>query len=76
MPLVASSLDHRCIYGIHVYPNTDVKHQRDCLASENRPGGDGRVRTGDPRLAKPVLFQLSYTPSGLPEVSPTFLWWA
>ena len=75
MPLVASSLDHRCIYGIHVYPNTDVKHQRDCLASENRPGGDGRVRTGDPRLAKPVLSQLSYTPSGLPAVSPVE-WWA
>ena len=25
-------------------------------------GGDGRARTGDPRLAKPVLSQLSYTP--------------
>ncbi len=25
-------------------------------------GGDNRVRTDDPRLAKPVLSQLSYTP--------------
>ena len=33
-------------------------------------GGDGRARTGDPRLAKPVLFQLSYTPM------PSKLWWA
>jgi hypothetical protein len=25
-------------------------------------GGDDRVRTGDLRLAKPALFQLSYVP--------------
>lgn len=28
------------------------------------PGGDGRVRTDDPLLAKQVLSQLSYAPLG------------
>ena len=28
-----------------------------------RRGGDGRIRTGDPLLARQVLFQLSYTPT-------------
>ena len=27
--------------------------------------GDSRIRTGDPMLAKHVLYQLSYTPRGL-----------
>jgi hypothetical protein len=33
------------------------------------PGGDDRIRTGDPLLAKQVLSQLSYIPS-------TPFWWA
>ena len=28
------------------------------------PGGDDRIRTGDPLLAKQVLSQLSYIPAG------------
>ena len=28
--------------------------------------GDSRIRTGDPLLAKQVLYQLSYTPGGVP----------
>ena len=28
--------------------------------------GDSRIRTGDPLLAKQVLYQLSYTPEGVP----------
>ena len=32
---------------------------RKCLISS---GGDSRIRTGDPMLAKHVLYQLSYTP--------------
>ena len=32
-----------------------------CRAFGNR-GGDSRIRTGDPMLAKHVLYQLSYTP--------------
>jgi hypothetical protein len=31
-----------------------------CLQSSD--GGDDGTRTHDPRLAKPVLFQLSYVP--------------
>ena len=38
------------------------------------PGGDDRIRTGDPLLAKQVLSQLSYIPNailvGLPGVEP------
>ena len=34
------------------------------------PGGDDRIRTGDPLLAKQVLSQLSYIPS------ITLFWWA
>ena len=34
-------------------------HFRKCL---NFKGGDSRIRTGDPMLAKHVLYQLSYTP--------------
>ena len=32
------------------------------------PGGDDRIRTGDPLLAKQVLSQLSYIPAAF--------WWA
>ena len=32
------------------------------ITSLLRSGGDDRSRTDDPRLAKPVLYQLSYTP--------------
>ena len=32
------------------------------------PGGDDRIRTGDPLLAKQVLSQLSYIPAAI--------WWA
>ncbi len=32
------------------------------LTTKKNPGGDDRSRTDDPRLAKPVLYQLSYTP--------------
>ena len=32
------------------------------LNTKKNPGGDDRSRTDDPRLAKPVLYQLSYTP--------------
>ncbi len=31
--------------------------------STNEPGGVSRIRTGDPLLAKQVLYQLSYNPS-------------
>ncbi len=36
------------------------------------PGGDDRIRTGDPLLAKQVLSQLSYIPQvvGLPGIEP------
>ena len=39
------------------------------------PGGDDRIRTGDPLLAKQVLSHLSYIPNtailvGLPGVEP------
>ena len=39
------------------------------------PGGDDRIRTGDPLLAKQVLSQLSYIPAlldvvGLPGIEP------
>jgi hypothetical protein len=30
---------------------------------DRRVGGDDRIRTGDPRLAKAVLYQLSYVPA-------------
>jgi hypothetical protein len=51
------------------------------VASETRadpssfaPGGDDRIRTGDPLLAKQVLSQLSYIPAchlvGLPGIEP------
>ena len=33
------------------------------LPSPSRVGGDERIRTDDPLLAKQVLYQLSYTPS-------------
>ena len=33
------------------------------IRHETQPGGGNRVRTGDPELAKLVLYQLSYTPS-------------
>ncbi len=36
--------------------------QRTILRADQNAGGDNRVRTDDPRLAKPVLSQLSYTP--------------
>ena len=37
--------------------------QDDAVApSSNGGGGDGRTRTGDLRLAKPLLYQLSYAP--------------
>ena len=29
--------------------------------------GDSRIRTGDPLLAKQVLYQLSYTPGSVPD---------
>ncbi len=32
-------------------------------------GGDDRIRTGDPRLAKPMLSQLSYVPAAQCAVS-------
>ena len=31
------------------------------------PGGDERTRTADPLLAKQVLYQLSYVPTGVQE---------
>ena len=34
--------------------------------SKSSVGGDDGTRTHDPRLAKPVLFQLSYVPSTRP----------
>ncbi len=34
----------------------------DAITSLKFSGGDDRSRTGDPRLAKPVLYQLSYIP--------------
>ena len=37
----------------------------------NLLGGGSRIRTGDPMLAKHVLYQLSYTPG---KKKP--LWWA
>src|SRR5262245_55327347 len=37
----------------------DPRTRRSALESD---GGGGRIRTGDPRLAKAVLYQLSYTP--------------
>jgi hypothetical protein len=33
------------------------------LARGLRRGGDGRIRTGDPLLARQVLYHLSYTPT-------------
>ncbi len=42
---------------------------RDTSLYSPAPGGDDRIRTGDPLLAKQVLSQLSYIPS-------TPLWWA
>lgn len=37
-------------------------------------GGDDQVRTGDLRFAKPVLYQLSYTPMWLQQKNrPTFV---
>ena len=38
------------------------------------PGGDDRIRTGDPLLAKQVLSQLSYIP--LSYISKAPFWWA
>src|SRR5262249_3580161 len=48
---------------------------RDARSSRSASGGDDRSRTGDPLLAKQVLSQLSYIPSGailvgLPGVEP------
>ncbi len=43
-------------------PHPDAHHE----GSSSRDGGADRDRTGDPRLAKPVLSQLSYSPSALP----------
>ena len=37
------------------------------LKPGRQSGGDNRVRTDDPRLAKPVLSQLSYIPIELPK---------
>jgi len=34
-------------------------------------GGDDRIRTGDPRLAKAVLYQLSYVPKWMQELWQT-----
>jgi hypothetical protein len=38
--------------------------------------GDNRIRTGDPLLAKQVLYQLSYVPGGTKARSGRTLWWA
>jgi hypothetical protein len=36
--------------------------------------GDNRIRTGDPLLAKQVLYQLSYVPRNGHQ--PSIVWWA
>ena len=54
------------------------------LSWPHGPGGDERIRTADPLLAKQVLSQLSYIPTGraLSAVHPglgahrSFGWWA
>ncbi len=46
-----------------------VLHRETCLARANQATNSGadRDRTDDPRLAKPVLSQLSYSPESLEE---------
>ena len=43
----------------------DIKTEKSLLECSRRDFcGDSRIRTGDPLLAKQVLYQLSYTPEG------------
>ena len=42
------------------------KKNRQTIVWRSFVGGGSRIRTGDPMLAKHVLYQLSYTPSGRP----------
>ena len=45
--------------------NWDIKTEKSPLEHSRRDfRGDSRIRTGDPLLAKQVLYQLSYTPEG------------
>ena len=47
-------------------PSSDTRHQAPVIQTpppRHHPGGDDRVRTDDPLLAKQVLSQLSYVPS-------------
>ena len=52
----------RCFNGILVYPIQMSKIAAIISLLYIHSGGDDRARTGDPRLAKPVLSQLSYIP--------------
>jgi hypothetical protein len=42
-----------------------MSETKQCFASGGEGGGRDRVRTCDPLLAKQVLSQLSYTPTGI-----------
>ena len=45
----------------------DIKTEKSPLEHSRRDfRGDSRIRTGDPLLAKQVLYQLSYTPEVVP----------
>jgi hypothetical protein len=60
--------------GRTAHRDPDLPPQR-CELQGNEPQGnehpgDGRARTGDPLLAKQVLSQLSYAPSGIPTRTP------
>ena len=49
--------------GINTGICTKKGHRRESMTFFR---GDSRIRTGDPLLAKQVLYQLSYTPEGVP----------
>ena len=45
-------------------PPLCILHCAFCIRREAAAGGGSRTRTGDIRLAKPTLYQLSYAPLG------------
>ena len=59
---VLTQLFH-CNFSQNWDTNWDIKTEKSPLEQPRRDFcGDSRIRTGDPMLAKHVLYQLSYTP--------------
>ena len=53
-----------CLYSVFKVPPADSSAVT--IPFQKRSSGDGEIRTHDPLLARQVLSQLSYTPTGVP----------